>query len=197
MKIKFNITHKVRELNKERLFVFIVNNIKYFIISGIYSTYAQEPIYRRPNNVGLRTFSSESAVQHAQHVQHVQQSIRPTEFKEPFPMNSTCSSSPSTPLSPAPRGSRSSMSSVDSGWASAPLALSSFGTRASNSSLNSDKTSNSSEEVVTRAQIKQRRLSSISSSGIERYIVLPVLRIRIRWIRKILASWIRIRNSNE
>ena len=135
----------------------------FFKHSGVYSTYSEELIYRRPNNVGLRTFSSESAVQ------HVQLTNRPTEFKEPFPMNSTCSSSPtyspSTPLSPAPRGSRSSMSSVDSGWASAPLALSSFGTRASNSSLNSDKTSNSVEEVVTRAQIKQRRLSSISSSG--------------------------------
>jgi len=89
-------------------------------------------------------------------------------------------------MSAVPRGSRNSVSSGDSGWASAPShCLSSFGvggaggssghglggggcsSRASNSSLNSDKTSNSVEESYHhRNQVKQqRRLSSISSTG--------------------------------
>eukprot|EP00090_Calanus_glacialis_P005081 TRINITY_DN13905_c0_g1_i1.p1 TRINITY_DN13905_c0_g1~~TRINITY_DN13905_c0_g1_i1.p1 ORF type:complete len:775 (-),score=100.21 TRINITY_DN13905_c0_g1_i1:376-2700(-) len=95
---------------------------------------------------------------------------RQSEFKEPF--NVAYRPHPSTPnsvgspqdLSPT-KGSRNSMSSIDSGWASNPVALSSFCSRNSTSSLNSDKTSFSNEELETRPIVpyQQRRLSTISS----------------------------------
>ncbi len=118
---------------------------------GLYSTCndptTQEPIYRTVLPRSLRSFHSESAATVG--------SMRPSDFKEPFPpvMNrsiSTSTPSPSplgghyqaasmmrghpqqTELSPAagsaPRGSRNSVaSSSDSGWASAPLNPSSNG----------------------------------------------------------------------
>jgi len=98
------------------------------------------------------------------------QAHRQSEFKEPFSV--AYRPHPSTPnsvgspqdLSPT-KGSRNSMSSIDSGWASNPVALSSFCSRNSTSSLNSDKTSFSNEELETRPIVpyQQRRLSTISS----------------------------------
>lgn len=98
------------------------------------------------------------------------QAQRQSEFKEPY--NVGYCPNPATPnsvgspqeLSPT-KGSRNSMSSIDSGWASNPVALSSFCSRNSTSSLNSDKTSFSNEELETRPIVpyQQRRLSTISS----------------------------------
>ena len=101
-------------------------------------------------------------------------------FKEPYvPYRSSAStvSTPSQDASPT-KGSRNSMSSIDSGWASNPVpGFSSFCSRASNSSLNSDKTSFSNEEVDTRGPhvvhqhhqqqhpSQQRRMSTISNGG--------------------------------
>ena len=96
-------------------------------------------------------------------------------FKEPYvPYRSNAStvSTPSQEPSPT-KGSRNSMSSIDSGWASNPVpGFSSFCSRASNSSLNSDKTSFSNEEVETRPVLhqqqqhpSQRRMSTISNGG--------------------------------
>lgn len=92
---------------------------------------------------------------------------RQAEFKEPFTVSFR--PYPSTPnsvgspqdLSPT-KGSRNSMSSIDSGWASNPVALSSFCSRNSTSSLNSDKTSFSGEELERGPQYQQRRLSTIT-----------------------------------
>ena len=101
-------------------------------------------------------------------------------FKEPYlPYRSTSStvSTPSQEASSPTKGSRNSMSSIDSGWASNPVpGFSSFCSRASNSSLNSDKTSFSNEEVDTRPHVhqhhqqqqhphQQRRMSTISNGG--------------------------------
>ena len=92
------------------------------------------------------------------------------QFKEPFvPYRSMSTVSSPTQEQPSPtKGSRNSMSSIDSGWASNPVpGFSSFCSRASNSSLNSDKTSFSNEEVETRPIVQQnysqRRLSTISN----------------------------------
>jgi len=95
-------------------------------------------------------------------------------FKEPYvPYRSSSTvSTPSQEQSPT-KGSRNSMSSIDSGWASNPVpGFSSFCSRASNSSLNSDKTSFSNEEVETRPVVhhqhphpSQRRMSTISNGG--------------------------------
>jgi len=95
-------------------------------------------------------------------------------FKEPYvPYRSSSTvSTPSQEPSPT-KGSRNSMSSIDSGWASNPVpGFSSFCSRASNSSLNSDKTSFSNEEIETRnhqqqhhPHSSQRRMSTISSGG--------------------------------
>jgi hypothetical protein len=93
-------------------------------------------------------------------------------FKEPYvPYRSASTVSSPTDHSPT-KGSRNSMSSIDSGWASNPVpGFSSFCSRASNSSLNSDKTSFSNEELETRSMSHQptsqpnlnpRRLSTIS-----------------------------------
>ena len=98
-------------------------------------------------------------------------------FKEPYvPYRSA--STVSTPgsqeqSSPTKGSCRNSMSSIDSGWASNPVpsGFSSFCSRASNSSLNSDKTSFSNEEVETRPIVhqhqhpSQRRMSTISNGG--------------------------------
>ena len=92
-------------------------------------------------------------------------------FKEPYvPYRSasTVSSPVSQDQSPT-KGSRNSMSSIDSGWASNPVpGFSSFCSRASNSSLNSDKTSFSNEDVEIRQHqqhLSQRRMSTISNGG--------------------------------
>jgi len=96
---------------------------------------------------------------------------RQAEFKEPYTVSFR--PYPSTPnsvgspqdLSPT-KGSRNSMSSIDSGWASNPVALSSFCSRNSTSSLNSDKTSFSAEEAERGPHVpyQQRRLSTITPS---------------------------------
>ena len=173
---------------------------------GLYSSCAdpstQAPIYGKVLPRSLRTFHSDSGA------------MRPSDFKEPFPPVISRSMSTSTPspsmlghnmsanhppteLSPsaAPqRGSRNSVaSSSDSGWASAPLNPSAgsagFHTRASNTSLNSDRTNNSVEDnggshykaassnsaASLAAQKQQRRLSSISSTGNYSYLILIYL----------------------
>ena len=92
-------------------------------------------------------------------------------FKEPYvPYRSSSTvSSPTQDASSPTKGSRNSMSSIDSGWASNPVpGFSSFCSRASNSSLNSDKTSFSNEELETRPIVHQqhhgqRRMSTISN----------------------------------
>jgi hypothetical protein len=92
------------------------------------------------------------------------------QFKEPYsvPYRSMSTvSSPTQENSPS-KGSRNSMSSIDSGWASNSVpGFSSFCSRNSNSSLNSDKTSFSNEELESRPLVhqsqSQRRLSTISN----------------------------------
>ena len=99
------------------------------------------------------------------------------EFKEPYPgvvlrQNGVAQYYPSTPGSSVgsptdPRDTcRNSMSSLDSGWASNNVPLSSFCSRTSASSLNSDKTSNEEHDHPRpMSTFQNRRLSTLSSTS--------------------------------
>ena len=127
---------------------------------------------------GRHSTSTSSFNQQQRHVAHVTAGPLPGDFKEPYPgvvlRQNGAQYYPSTPGSSVgsptdPRDTcRNSMSSLDSGWASNNVPLSSFCSHTSASSLNSDKTSVSNEEhdhPRPMSTFQNRRLSTLSSSS--------------------------------
>ena len=127
---------------------------------------------------GRHSTSTSSFHQQQRHVAHVTVGQLPGDFKEPYPgvvlrqngvqyYPSTPGSSVGSPTDPRDT-CRNSMSSLDSGWASNNVPLSSFCSHTSASSLNSDKTSVSNEEhdhPRPMSTFQNRRLSTLSSTS--------------------------------